>query len=91
MTHDYKRYGVTTLFAALKTLDGSVISTCMERHRHTEWLKFLRLIDKRVDETLDHRRQLCHAQACQSAAMAQAPSALPRALYAHELILAQHG
>jgi transposase len=53
MTHDYKRYGVTTLFAALNTLDGSVISTCMERHRHTEWLKFLRLIDKSVDETLD--------------------------------------
>lgn len=53
MTHDYKRYGVTTLFAALNTLDGSVISTCMERHRHTEWLKFLRLIDKSVDEKLD--------------------------------------
>jgi transcriptional regulator with XRE-family HTH domain len=53
MTHDYKRYGVTTLFAALNTLDGSVITTCMERNRHTEWLKFLRLIDKSVDEKLD--------------------------------------
>jgi len=46
MTHDYKRNGTTTLFAALNTLDGKVISTCMPRHRHQEWLKFLRLIDK---------------------------------------------
>ena len=53
MTHDDKRYGVTTLFAALNTLDGSVISTCMDRHRHTEWLKFLRLIDESIDEQLD--------------------------------------
>jgi len=45
MTHDYKRHGTTTLFAALNTLDGSVMATCMERHRHQEWLKFLRLID----------------------------------------------
>jgi transposase len=46
MTHDYKRYGTTTLFAALNVLDGRVISTCMPTHRHQEWLKFLRLIDK---------------------------------------------
>jgi transposase len=45
-THDYKRHGTTTLFAALNTLDGSVISMCQPRHRHNEWLKFLRLIDK---------------------------------------------
>jgi len=42
MTHDYKRYGTTTLFAALNTLDGSIISRCEQRHRHTEWLDFLR-------------------------------------------------
>jgi hypothetical protein len=42
MTHDYKRNGTTTLFAALNTLDGKVMATCMERHRHQEWLKFLR-------------------------------------------------
>ena len=52
MTHDYKRYGTTTLFAALNTLDGKVISTCMDRHRHNEWIKFLRLIDQNVDEEL---------------------------------------
>ena len=45
MTHDYKRHGTTTLFAALNTLDGTVIADCMERHRHQEWLRFLRLID----------------------------------------------
>src|SRR5580692_348890 len=45
MTHDYKRHGTTTLFAALNTLDGSVIATCMKHHRHQEWLKFLSLID----------------------------------------------
>lgn len=48
MTHDYKRHGTTTLFAALNTLDGSVLATCMRRHRHTEWLKFLRLIERSV-------------------------------------------
>ena len=45
-THDYKRNGTTTLFAALNTLDGKVIGKCMPRHRHQEWLKFLKLIDK---------------------------------------------
>ncbi len=46
MTHDYKRNGTTTLFAALNTLDGTVISMCMPRHRQQEWLKFLELIDR---------------------------------------------
>ena len=45
MTHDYKRNGTTTLFAALNTLDGKVISLCQQRHRHQEWLRFLRLLD----------------------------------------------
>lgn len=45
MTHDYKRHGTATLFAALNTRDGSVISMCDDRHRHQEWLKFLRVID----------------------------------------------
>src|SRR5580704_13856686 len=46
MTHDYKRNGTATLFAAMNTLDGSVISMCDDRHRHQEWLKFLRVIDQ---------------------------------------------
>ena len=45
VTHDYKRNGTATLFAALNTLDGTVISMCDDRHRHQEWLKFLRVID----------------------------------------------
>ncbi len=52
MTHDYKRCGTTTLFAALNTLDGTVISMCQDRHRHEEWLKFLRLIDRKTPKHL---------------------------------------
>lgn len=48
MTHDYVRHGTTTLFAALNTLDGKLIGTCMKRHRHQEWIKFLKLIDERT-------------------------------------------
>lgn len=48
MTHDYKRHGTTTLFTALNTLDGTVIGTCMPQHRHQEWIKFLRLIDRKT-------------------------------------------
>ncbi|HET7590485.1 MAG TPA: IS630 family transposase, partial [Solirubrobacterales bacterium] len=46
MTHDYKRHGTTTLFAALSVLDGQVIAQCQPRHRHSEWLRFLRKIDR---------------------------------------------
>ena len=53
MTHDYKRNGTTTLFAALCTLTGHVISTCMPRHRHQEWIKFLTLIDREVPTDLE--------------------------------------
>lgn len=54
MTHDYKRNGTTTLFAALNVLDGKVISQCQQRHRHDEWLKFLKKIDRETpkDKTL---------------------------------------
>ena len=46
MTHDYKRHGTTSLFAALNVLDGTVIGNCYERHRHQEFLKFLRRLDR---------------------------------------------
>ena len=46
MTHDYKRHGTTTLFAALNILDGRVIGECMARHRHQEFLRFLRRLDR---------------------------------------------
>jgi transposase len=45
MTHDYKRNGTATLFAALNVGDGTVISMCDDRHRHQEWLQFLKVID----------------------------------------------
>jgi transposase len=47
-----KRHGTTTLFAALNTLDGRVISMCQPRHRHVEWIKFLRLLDRRTPKHL---------------------------------------
>jgi transposase len=50
MTHDYKRHGTTTLFAALNTLDGSVIARCQAHHRHSEWLDFLRQIDRETPQ-----------------------------------------
>jgi transposase len=53
MTHDYKRNGTTTLFAALNTLDGSVIGQCLPRHRHQEFLKFLRTLDREFPGDLD--------------------------------------
>ena len=46
MTHDYKRHGTTTLFAAIELLQGKVIGQCYQRHRHQEFLKFLRLLNK---------------------------------------------
>ncbi len=52
MTHDYKRNGTTTLFAALDVLTGSVIGQCLPRHRHSEFLKFLRTIDREVPKGL---------------------------------------
>jgi transposase len=48
MTHDYKRHGTTTLFAALNVLDGSVIGRCMQRHRHQEFLRFLNQLERTV-------------------------------------------
>ena len=53
MTHDYKRNGTTTLFAALNMLDGTVIGECMPRHRHREFLRFLKTIDERTQPNLD--------------------------------------
>src|SRR5690242_4688041 len=72
MTHDYKRHGVTTLFAALNVLEGKVFGQCMRRHRHQEFIRFLNVIDARGAEEQGgpcHHRQLCRPQAPQGAAM----------------------
>jgi hypothetical protein len=50
MTHDYKRHGTTTLFAALRMLDGKVIGDCMPQHRHQEFIRFLKRIDTETSE-----------------------------------------
>ena len=53
MTHDYKRNGTTTLFAAIEMATGKVIGTCMPKHRHQEWIIFLELVDKETPQHLD--------------------------------------
>jgi transposase len=53
MTHDYKRHGTTTLFAALNTLNGEVIGACMPKHRQEEFLKFLKKIDTETPPDVD--------------------------------------
>jgi transposase len=50
MTHDYKRNGTTSLFAAMNVLDGTIISQCQPRHRHQEWLAFLKTIKAEVPQ-----------------------------------------
>ena len=56
MTHDYKRHGTTTLFAALTVLDGKVIGRCMQRHRHQEFIRFLNAVEAKVP-----KREAIHA------------------------------
>ena len=53
MTHDYKRHGTTTLFAALDVATGEVIHECLPRHRHQEFLRFLRRVERETDPELD--------------------------------------
>jgi len=53
MTHDYKRHGTTTLFAAIEVVGGYLITECMPRHRHQEWLRFLKKIDHETPAELD--------------------------------------
>lgn len=53
MTHDYKRHGTTTLFAALDVATGEVLHECMPRHRHQEFLRFLRKMERTVPDDLD--------------------------------------
>src|SRR5271154_1937096 len=53
MTHDYKRNGTTTLFAALDTASGEIYGLCQQKHRHQEWLRFLRMIDQTIPADKD--------------------------------------
>jgi len=53
LTHDYRRHGTTTLFAAMELAEGQIISDCLPRHRHQEWIKFLKKIDAETPPELD--------------------------------------
>lgn len=93
-THDYKRHGTTTLFAALSTLDGKVIGTCLPRHRHQEFLRFLAQIDAEtppelelhliVDNYATHKHP-------KSESLAQASPTFPSPLHSDERFVAEHG
>ena len=73
MTHDYKRHGTTTLFAALDVLTGQVIGQCLPRHRHEEFLVFLRRINRSVPKglavhlILDNYSTHKHPEVCSTA------------------------
>src|SRR5450432_2990060 len=71
MTHDYKRHGTTTLFAALNVLDGTVIGRNMQRHRHQEFIRFLNAVETQVPARANprHRRQLRNPQASEGTPM----------------------
>ena len=94
MTHDYKRNGTTTLFAALELAEGKLIGTCMQRHRHQEWIKFLKLIDQQTPADLDlhliadnystHKHPKVQA-------VAQAASAVSHALHPDQQFVAEPG
>jgi transposase len=92
LTHDYKRNGTTTLFAALNVLDGSVLGTCMAKHRHQEWIKFLNLIaktappQKEIHIICDNYATHKHPQ---GARLAKAPSAISFSLHTDQRVLAQ--
>jgi transposase len=53
LTHDYRRNGTTTLFAAIELAEGRIIAECMPRHRHQEWIRFLKKIDAETPQHLD--------------------------------------
>ena len=94
MTHDYKRHGTTTLFAALDVATGAVIGESYRQHRHQEVLRFLKKGRQNGAEGArapHHSRQLRHAQARRSAAVDRRPEAHLSAFHSHEFILAEHG
>src|ERR1700747_2511329 len=94
MTHDYKRHGTTTLFAALSVLDGTVIGLCMQRHRHVEFIRFLNAVerevaaDKSIHVVLDNYATHKHPKVL---ALAGAPPVLDFSLYPDLGLLAQCG
>ena len=94
MTHDYKRHGTTTLFAALDVKSGLVIGECQPRHRAKEFIRFLRRIDRMRAEAPRHpprARQLRDAQDARGEGWLAKHPPLPSALHADQRLLAQPG
>ncbi|GAB3661484.1 hypothetical protein GCM10028813_39490 [Ramlibacter alkalitolerans] len=94
VTHDYVRHGTTTLFAALNVLNGAVLASCKPRHRHQEFLSFLREIDKAVPQRTRcalRGGQLRQPQTSEGACMAGAATTLANALCPDLLQLAESG
>ena len=94
MTHDYRRNGTTTLFAALNLLDGTVIAECMKRHRHQEFLRFLKRLDQEIPPELELHLVLDNYQTHKHPgrpALAPAQEALPLPLHSDVFVLAQPG
>jgi len=93
MTHDYKRHGTTTLFAALDVKSGLVIGDCRPRHQSREFLRFPRRIDRAVKKPRHpHRaRQPRHPQDVRGTGLARETSPLQAALHAHQRILDEPG
>ena len=93
-THDYRRHGTTSLFAALNVATGKVLGRCYRRHRAVEFIKFLRTIDKAVPADQDIHVVLDNYGTHKTAMIppvAGAASALSSALHPHERVLAQLG
>ncbi len=94
MTHDYKRNGTTCLFAAMNVLEGKVLGSCYPRHRHMEFLKFLRIINREVPGELNIHLILdnygTHDHPNVKAWLEKHPR-LNATLYTNEFILAQFG
>src|SRR5436305_1491427 len=94
VTHDYRRHGTTTLFAALDTAKGTVITQCRRRHRHQEYLNFLRQIEKNVPPDLNVHliadNYAIHKQSAGETVVC-GPAALSGALYSDLRFLAQPG
>ena len=94
MTHDYKRHGTTTLFAALNVLEGTVIGRCMQRHRHEEFIRFLNTVERAVpagriiEAVVDNYATHKHPK---GEGLARAASALDVPLHADIWLLAECG
>jgi len=91
MTHDYKRHGTTTLFAALNTLEGVVHDRCMQRHTHQEFTRFLNTVERAVPAGKLVHAVLDNYEAPQSESLARPPPALGVPLHPDLRILVQRG